>query len=108
MITDPQRMRKSDPGNPDICNVFEFHNLYSDSDTVSIVEKECRTAKIGCVDCKKRMAENLIAALEPIQEKRRYYENNQNLVNDVIAKGSEKASIVAKNTMSAVRSAIKI
>ena len=108
MVTDPQRMRKSDPGNPDICNVFEFHRLYSDADLVSRVESECKTAEIGCVACKKLMAENLITALTPIQDKIRYYEKNLDMVNDVIAKGCEKASTVAKNTMAKVRSAVKI
>jgi len=70
MITDPQRARKNDPGNPEVCNVFEFHKLYSDKTTVDTVNKECRTAGIGCVECKKMMAKNLIRALEPIREKR--------------------------------------
>ncbi|MCD4763835.1 MAG: tryptophan--tRNA ligase, partial [Desulfobacterales bacterium] len=67
MITDPQRARKNDPGNPEVCNVFEFHKLYSDKTTVDTVNKECRTAGIGCVECKKMMAKNLIRALEPIR-----------------------------------------
>ena len=60
MITDPQRQRRSDPGDPDVCNVFEFHKIYSDQSTVSTVNRDCRTAKIGCVECKKLMAEGLI------------------------------------------------
>jgi tryptophanyl-tRNA synthetase len=108
MITDPQRARKSDPGNPDVCNVYEFHKLYSDSQLVSRVEEECRTARIGCVECKKLMAGNLTAALLPIREKRVHYEEHPERVRDIIDKGCEKASRVAQNTMTAVRSALKI
>ena len=108
MITDPQRMRKNDPGNPDICNVFEFHKLYSDPVTVAKVEKECKTAVIGCVDCKKLMAQGLVAAMAPIQEKRRYYEQHQDVVQDMIAQGSIKARHIAQSTMAAVRTAVKI
>jgi tryptophanyl-tRNA synthetase len=108
MITDPQRARKSDPGNPDVCNVYEFHKLYSDAQLVSRVEEECRTARIGCVECKKLMAGNLTAALLPIREKRAHYEEHPERVRDIIDKGCEKASRVAQNTMTAVRSALKI
>lgn len=108
MITDPQRARKSDPGNPGICNVFEFHKIYTDNETVGKISKECRTARIGCVDCKKIMAQNLIKALEPIREKRAYYEARPELVEDIIVTGSDKARKVAKITMEEVRSAMKI
>lgn len=108
MITDPQRARKSDPGNPSICNVFEFHKIYTDNETVEKIDKECRTARIGCVDCKKIMAQNLIKALEPIREKRAYYEARPELVEDIIVTGSDKARKVAKLTMEEVRSAMKI
>ena len=108
MITDPQRMKKSDPGNPDICNVFEFHKLYSDQATVDRVNSECRAAEIGCVDCKKRMAEFLVTELAPVQEKRKYYEDRKQDVKEIIITGNEKASSVAKSTMEEVRTAIKI
>ena len=75
MITDPARKLKSDPGNPDICNVFDFHKLYSPQPLVEEINHQCRHAEIGCVACKKKMAKNLIAFLEPIREKRAYYEN---------------------------------
>ncbi len=108
MITDPQRARKSDPGDPGVCNVFEFHKLYSDPQTVAEVNEQCRSAKIGCVECKKRMAKNLVAALEPIREKRKYYEDHPQLVADIIVTGSNKARAVAQQTMEDVRSALKI
>ncbi|MBA3017573.1 MAG: tryptophan--tRNA ligase [Proteobacteria bacterium] len=108
MITDPQRARKSDPGNPDVCNVFEFHKLYSDKETENTVNKECRIADIGCVECKKMMAKNLIRALEPIREKRDYYEGQPELLDEIIAEGSNKAREIAQKTMEEVRSAVKI
>jgi tryptophanyl-tRNA synthetase len=108
MITDPNRMRRTDPGNPDICNVFEFHRIYSPDAIVQQIDGECRSAEIGCVDCKKRMATNLIAGLAPIQERRRYYEENPSLVADIMAAGNAKAQSVARETMQEVRAAMKI
>ena len=108
MLTDPQRSRKSDPGNPDKCNVFEFHKLYSDSKTIDRINKECRTAEIGCVECKQIMAKYLIKALEPMREKREYYEARPQLIDDIILEGCDKARRVARQTMAEVRAAIKI
>jgi tryptophanyl-tRNA synthetase len=108
MITDPQRARKNDPGNPDVCNVFEFHKLYTDTETKDSINNECRTAAIGCVECKKIMAQNLITALEPIREKRKYYGDRSALVEDIITTGSNKARKVAQRTMEEVRAAVKI
>ena len=70
MVTDPQRMRRSDPGNPDICNVFTMHKIFSSAEEVGMVNVECRRAGIGCVDCKKLMARNMNKALEPFRERR--------------------------------------
>jgi tryptophanyl-tRNA synthetase len=108
MLTDPQRARKSDPGNPDKCNVFEFHKLYSDSKTIDRINKECRTAEIGCVECKQIMAKYLIKALEPMREKREYYEARPQLIDDIIVEGRDKARRVARQTMAEVKAAIKI
>ena len=108
MITDPQRARRSDPGNPDVCNVFGFHKLYTDPDTVTEIDSQCRTAKIGCVECKKIMAKSMIKALEPIREKRRYYEARMDLVEDIIREGSNSARTVAQETMEEVRAAVKV
>ena len=106
MITDPQRARKSDPGNPDVCNVYEFHKLYTDPETIATINKECRSAEIGCVDCKKIMARNLLAALAPVHEKRDFYNNHPELVKEIIEEGRNKASKVARQTMAEVRNAI--
>ena len=108
MITDPQRARKSDPGDPDVCNVYEFHKLYSDPETTAGIAKECRNADIGCVDCKKIMARALLTALTPVHEKRNYYDNHPDLVTDIIQEGRSKAGKVARQTMTEVRNVIGI
>jgi len=108
MITDPQRERRSDPGNPDVCNVFDFHKLYTDPQLVQEIDEQCRTAGIGCVECKQKMAHSLIAALEPIREKRAYYESRPDLVDDIMTEGSNRARRTAIRTMEEVRAAIKI
>jgi tryptophanyl-tRNA synthetase len=108
MITDPQRARRSDPGNPDVCNVYDFHKLYTDPQTVKEINEQCRGAGIGCVECKKIMARGLIAALEPIREKRTYYEQRPELVEEIMVSGSDKARISARETMEVVRTAVKI
>ncbi|MCP4747065.1 MAG: tryptophan--tRNA ligase [Desulfobacteraceae bacterium] len=108
MVTDPQRMRRSDPGNPDVCNVFEFHKLYTDSSKNAQIDEDCRCAKIGCVDCKKIMAANLIQALAPMREKRDFYVHNQDTVNDIVEQGSQKARQIARQTMVQVRNAMNI
>jgi tryptophanyl-tRNA synthetase len=108
MITDPNRAKKNDPGNPEICNVFEFHKLYSDPAEVMNLREACRTAKIGCVACKQLMGKNLVSALAPVHEKRSYYETRGGLISDIISEGCLKAKQVAQQTMEAVRAAIKI
>ncbi len=108
MITDPQRARRSDPGNPDVCNVFSFHQLYSDDDTIQRAGRECRRAEIGCVECKELMAENLIRFLKPVHEQRAYYEAHLDKVRAIIEEGDQKARVVARETMEQVRAAIKI
>lgn len=108
MITDPARKRKSDPGDPGICNVFEFHKIYSKKEEWEPIDDQCRNAEIGCVQCKKLMAKNLIEAMKPLQEKQNYYKSKPELVEDMIFSGSQKARTVAKETMDQVKSAMKI
>jgi len=108
MITDPQRARRNDPGNPDVCNVFDFHKIYSEPEVVAEIDQQCRKAEIGCVECKKKMAQNLIKTLEPIREKRAYYAARPDLVDKIMRAGSDKARAIAQKTMEDVRSAIKI
>jgi len=108
MITDPQRARKSDPGDPDICNVFSFHEFYTDAASVRQIEADCRAAVIGCVECKKRLARTLNQAMEPIRERRKELESDLDKVNDIIVEGTNKARNVAQNTMQEVRDAVRI
>jgi tryptophanyl-tRNA synthetase len=108
MITDPQRMRRTDPGDPDVCNVFDFHKIYTDSGKVLEIDQQCRTAEIGCVECKQIMAQNLIKALKPIREKRAYYEERTEEVDTIIQEGNNRARNVARQTMEEVRSVVKV
>ena len=106
MMTDPQRVRRTDPGRPEVCPVFAFHKLFSDATTVAEVDRDCRTAAIGCVDCKARMAEGLVRWIEPIQARRREFAAHPEKVWDILDAGSAKARRAAKRTMKRVREAI--
>jgi len=108
MITDPQRARKSDPGDPDICNVFSFHEIYTPEEIVKQVNADCRKAGIGCVDCKKIMCKNLCSALTPAREKRQELESDLNMVKDIIEDGNRRAKSIAEKTMAEVKEAVKI
>ncbi len=108
MFTDPQRMRKSDPGNPGICNVFTFHGLYSTPETVKEIDAGCRSASIGCTDCKKMLAQCISDALAPIHERMDYYVNHMDEISSIIAAGNKKAAEIARRTMEEVRAAVKI
>ena len=106
MITDPARVRRTDPGNPDVCPVFAYHNLFSTPEIIAQVNRECRTAEIGCVDCKKLMADALVKWIEPIQAKRREFESHPQRVWDILDDGSKRAHKIADKTMERVREAI--
>jgi len=106
MLTDPQRVRRTDPGRPEICPVFAYHKLFSPPDTVARIDRDCRSAAIGCVDCKKEMAEGLVKWIEPIQARRKQFEANPQQVWDILDTGSKQAQKVARKTMKRVRNAI--
>lgn len=108
MMTDPARKRRSDPGNPDVCPVFDFHKIFSPPEVVERVNRECRTAEIGCVECKKLMAGYLNAYLDPIRERRQHLEREPSLVWEILERGTEKARGVAQATMAEVRSAMNL
>jgi len=106
MVTDPQRIKRSDPGNPDVCNVFTMHKVFSSSEEIVMVNLECRRAGIGCVQCKQLFAKNLNEKLEPFRKKRAELSQDPNLVWDVLRDGQKRASIIARQTMSEVREAM--
>ena len=106
MVTDPQRVKRTDPGNPDICNVFSLHKVFSSNDEIQMVDRECRKAGIGCVQCKQLLARNLNAHLEPFRERRANLDKNPDEVWDILEDGRKRASAIAKETMKEVRQAI--
>jgi len=108
MVTDPARMKRTDPGNPDICNVFSMHKIFSSAEEVEMVNKECRVAGIGCVDCKKRLAANLNKNLEPFRARRAELETKPDYVNDILNEGAKRARVIAQETMKEVREAMAL
>ena len=108
MFTDPNRVRRTDPGNPDICNLFQFHKLFSDDETVTRVDHECRTAQIGCVQDKKLLAEIMIEKLRPLRERREQIDRDPSIVWDTLRAGNQKARERAQETLDLVRRAMKI
>jgi len=108
MFTDPNRIRRKDPGNPDICNLFQFHKLFSDEATIARVDHECRTAQIGCVDDKKLLAEIMIEKLRPIRARREEIDRDPSIVWDALREGNRKARERAAETMDVVRKAMRI
>ncbi len=108
MITDPQRGRRTDPGRPSYCNVFFYHEIYTPPEKVKEIEEGCKNATIGCVECKRIMAENLNKGLDPIRERRKELESKIDYVRDIIEEGDKKAGIIAEKTMEEVREAIGI
>ena len=107
-VTDPGRIKKDDLGNPDICMVAYYHNLFTDKEECKTVCEECKAGKRGCVACKKQLAQNIINTLEPIREKRKYYEERPELVDKILTEGTNKAREVAKQTMKEVKQAMKL
>ena len=107
-ITDPNRIKKDDLGNPDICMVAYYHKLFSTKEEVEEVCKECREGKRGCVQCKKQLAKNIAEELKPIREKRAYYEAHPEEVDKILLEGTLKAQKVAKETMKKVKKAMKL
>lgn len=103
MKTDQQRLKKTDPGRPEICNVFSYHKYFTDSQEVDKIQAKCRNAEIGCVECKRTLFENIDKFLSPIREKRKEYEENIGYVEKIIITGTQKAKEAAKENMKDVR-----
>jgi tryptophanyl-tRNA synthetase len=108
MVTDPARQRKTDPGNPDVCNVFTMHKIMSPQEEVDMINVECRRAGIGCVDCKLRFAANLNKNLEPFRAKRAELAAQESYVQDVLNDGGKRARVIAQQTMVEVREAMQL
>ncbi|HBA86518.1 MAG TPA: tryptophan--tRNA ligase [Geobacter sp.] len=108
MVTDTQRPFKRDPGEPDRCVAFTLHSLYVDEAKRAEIVEGCRSAQLGCVDCKKILAQAMIDTLAPFREKRVALEQQPGLVNEVLAAGSRKAEVVARQTMEEARAALKV
>ncbi len=106
MPTDPARIRRTDPGNPAVCPVWQFHLIYSNDETRKWVQQGCTSAEIGCIDCKSPLIETILAEQAPMHERARMYEEDPALVRNIIADGCEKANQLAEETMRDIRSAI--
>ena len=107
-VTDPGRIKKDDPGNPDICMVAYYHNLFTEPDECQKVCEECKAGARGCVACKKQLINNIIEYLKPIKEKRAYYEQHPEIVDKIILDGTKKAQKEAKETMKKIKQAMKL
>ncbi len=105
--TDPNKIKKDDPANPEICNVFYYHKIYS-KDNLDTICKECKNGTRGCVTCKKELAKNINEYLKPIREKRKYYEERPELVQKILEEGTEKARKKALNTIKKVKKSMHI
>jgi tryptophanyl-tRNA synthetase len=106
MVTDPARKRRSDPGDPDKCPAYDWHKLFSTPDTLEWAASGCRTASIGCIECKAAMADHLIKWIEPVRQRRKDYEESPQHVLDILDTGSHRARMVAQQTMDRVREAV--
>ncbi|HLZ32574.1 MAG TPA: tryptophan--tRNA ligase, partial [Nitrospira sp.] len=108
MVTDPARVRRTDPGNPDLCPVYDFHKIYSPAVVQEQVNRDCRTAAIGCIDCKKLVADRLVEQMAPIWEARTTLVQHPSRLDEIVHEGSRKAGEVAKATLHDVTEAMKI
>ena len=108
MMTDPRRARRSDPGDPDVCPVFPYHKLYSSPEEMAEAAQGCRTASIGCVDCKKVVIQNILERLGPIRERREALEKDMGKVKSIIRESTDQSRQVARKTMEEVREAVSL
>jgi tryptophanyl-tRNA synthetase len=108
MVTDPARVRRNDPGDPNVCPVYSLHKLYSPQETLAHVNAECRRAGIGCIECKKMLFQEVSVKLEPIADRSRGYEQDVATVKEILTEGSKCASRLAEQTMAEVRDAVRV
>lgn len=108
MVTDPARVRRTDKGNPELCPVFDFHKIFSPDATRNQVDTDCRTAAIGCIDCKRQVADVMVERFSPMWETREKFSANPKQIQEVVEEGRKRASTVAQETMKEVQEAMKI
>ncbi len=108
MVTDPARVRRSDPGTPEICNVYSYHKIFSDEETIEWSAVGCRTAGIGCIECKRRMYEWMEKVLAPVRDKRKQIVESGLSIGKILQDGTEKARANAEKKMQEVREAVRI
>ncbi|MDO9117418.1 MAG: tryptophan--tRNA ligase [Nitrospira sp.] len=108
MVTDPARVRRTDPGNPDVCPVYEFHKIYSPQAVQAQINTDCRTAAIGCIDCKKLVADKMVERMAPMWEARASLISHPSRIDEIVQDGSQRAAKVAKATLAEVNEAMKI
>jgi tryptophanyl-tRNA synthetase len=108
MVTDPARKTRKDPGNPDVCPVYDLHKAFSDAATREYVNVECRRAGFGCIDCKTELLKHLVPVLQPIQERRLKLGKDRGRVKEILDEGASRARLEAGRTMELVRAAMKI
>ncbi|MBA3611761.1 MAG: tryptophan--tRNA ligase [Nitrospirales bacterium] len=108
MVTDPARVRRTDKGNPDVCPVFDFHKIYSSADVIKQVDQDCRTAAIGCIDCKRQVADAMVERYGPMWDKRATILQHPEQTQEMVEEGRKRASHVAHETMQEVKTAMKI
>ena len=108
MVTDPARVKRTDPGNPEICPVFAFHKIFSPTPVVDRVNRECRTAEIGCIDCKKLVADAMVERLNPIWQARESLTKRPEQIEEVVREGSRRAAEVSHATLEEVKQAMKV
>jgi tryptophanyl-tRNA synthetase len=108
MVTDPARVRRTDPGNPDVCPLFEFHKIFSSTQVIERVTQECRTAEIGCIDCKKLAADAMVQRLQPIWEARAALQRSPERIDKILTEGSQRAATFSSRTMQEVNDAMKL
>lgn len=107
-ITDTQKVRKNDPGRPEVCTIFSYHRKFSDAQQVASIEQDCRSGALGCVDCKKMCAAAIAEEMAPMLEKRSEFSERRDLVQDILKDGEKRARAVAESTMQEVRQAMKL
>ena len=108
MLTDPARARREDPGDPEVCNLYPFHKIYSPQSMQDEVVEGCRSAKIGCGDCKNMLTQTMLENMRPIMDRRSEIAKKPKEVEEIIATGTRKAQLVATSTLDRVKQAMKI